>query len=205
MSRIEGDVTNILTLDTLQFELKQSSLSGQVYPSASGPNGFDFVWALNFEFKRMMYRDQPWAPRLYYDELRLPIRSVRELANSVWEWDEAFDEETGEPNGCMYVCEHDCIYVATLKFGSRHENRFDVEWAGECGAHWIDHHRDDVPFSFAGSVELDTVTVQGSVTDSESILRTRLAEFLDPDDFSLLPLEPTGEETIFARFAPRPM
>src|SRR5262249_37716919 len=106
----------------------------------------------------------------------------------VIEWSDRYDEESGEPNGGVYVFEHGDIPRARLCFVKRDGTKFLFEGDGLCEVFWGDEYGGGGPFSTSGWAGFHGGIVRGSEFDTAETLRLRLAEYLDPRDFIQGPL-----------------
>jgi hypothetical protein len=201
-----------LTLRNKMFALKSAKLSAAIPdPYWSRTYGLNedarLFWSLDVESVREA-EAETWAPRVDHENLHFPIRRWTEVAGQVVEWTERHDGESGEPNGGFYVVEHHDIPRARLSFFERDGTGFRFEWAGVCDVFWDEEFGEDVPFSVSGRAEFTGVIVLGSESDSDESLRGRLAEYLDPRDFTQGPMcidghrYESGVKMAYAVFSP---
>lgn len=181
-----------LTLRNKTFALKSAKLSAAIpdpyWSHTYNPNGdARLFWSLDVAAEREPAGEM-WGPLVYHENLHFPIRRWVEVAGQLVAWSERCDEESGEPNGGFYVLEHGDIPRARLSFFERDCTHFRFEWAGVCDVFWDKEYGQDVPFSVEGWAEFTEVIVRGSESDTDETLRSRLAEYLDPRDFTQGPL-----------------
>ena len=177
-----------LTLRDKAFTLKSAKLSAAIpdpyWSRKYNPTGdARLFWSLDVAAERETDGEM-WGPQIYHQNLHFPIRRWMDVVGQVVEWSSRYEEESGEPNGGFYVFEHGDIPRARLRFAERNGVSFRFEWDGVCDVFWDDDYGQDVPFSASGCAEFTGVIVQGSESDTDVTLRRRLAEYVDPRDFT---------------------
>ena len=186
-----------LILRNKTFALESAKLSAAIpdpywslkYNPIGDPRLF---WSLNVNAEKETNGDWWWRPRVYHENLHFPIRRWMDVVGQVVEWSESYEDEFGEANGGFYVCEHGDIPHACLRFLEREGAKFRFEWEGVCDVFWNEEYGQDVPFSASGWAKFNGVIVHGSELDTEETVRGRLAEYLDPSDFTQGPLSFNG-------------
>jgi len=181
-----------ITLKHRRFPIGRAELSAAIpdpYWSAKyNPSGDTRLsWYLELKGERVD-REEMWEPLVYHQNLHFPIQRWIEVAGQVVEWFTPVDDESGEPNGAFYVCEHEAISRGRIRFFERDGLRFRFSWTGNCDLFWDEEYRRDVPFSAEGWTTFTGVRVNGSESDTEESLRKRLAQYLDTADFTQGPL-----------------
>jgi hypothetical protein len=183
-----------LLLKDRRFAIARARLSGYIndpYWCDTFNRGKDkeLFWAINIEARSQEFDDEMWAPSIYHESLRFPVRNWQALEGQSLTWDSPFDQETGELNGGFYVVEHEAISRATLSIRGRHGKRFHIHWDGLCDVFWDDDFGENVPFAVDAEAEFEGIRVRGSEKDDRESLKARLAQYLDPLGLEQGPVE----------------
>jgi hypothetical protein len=181
-----------ITLKDRQFVIDRAELSAAIsdpyWSEKYNPTGDRrLTWFLEIAGTPVPGNDM-WEVLVYKNNLHFPIRHWKDVARQVVEWTEVVDDEFGEPNGNVYMLEHEGISHARLRFGERDGIRFRVEWEGTCDVLWSEEYDRDLPFSLTGWATFTGVMVNGSERDDEQSLHQRLAAYLELSDFKPGPL-----------------
>ncbi len=183
-----------LRLKDLVFDVSTAELSGRIpdpYWHLKYNTGGDrrLFWLLHIKTEQRMIDGQRWCPGVYHESLYLPVRNWTDVGGQVIQWDEPFDDDTGELNGGFYVFEHGDIPRGRLHFGRRYGNRFSVFWEGTCNVHWNSQLWEDVPFSINAEATFSEIVVAGSSNDDDATMLDRLSLYLQPTDLEQLPIK----------------
>src|SRR5262249_48670053 len=147
-----------LLLKDRSFKITEATIVGALVDpywsqTYNGGRDRDLLWDLNIETEERIFKDERWAPSVYHNALRLPIRQWMDLSGQMVEWNAPFDEATGEHSGFVYVFGHEDITQATLRFLQRNGCQFHIQWEGTCNVLYEDEEDEDdeygenVPFS----------------------------------------------------------
>jgi hypothetical protein len=181
-----------LILKEKPFALKSAKLSAAIpdpyWSRMYNPTGDTrLVWFLEVEAEPET-EGEMWAPSISHENLHFPIRRWMDVVGQEVEWSEPYEEKSGAPNGRFYVFEHQDIPRARLQFLERNGVTFRFDWEGICDVFGDEEYDQNVPFSVSGWAEFTDIVVRGSESDTSETLRARLAEYLDPQDFTQGPL-----------------
>ena len=200
-----------IRLKELLFPIRRAKLSAAVpdpYWSAKyNPSGdARLFWRFELEGERADGVEM-WEPLASHENLHFPIRRWVEVAGQVVEWSSAADNESGEPNGSLYVVEHEAIFQGRLAFLERDGLRFRFSWVGICDVFWDEEYGQNVQFSAEGWATFTEIVVRGNEKDTAESLRERLGEYLDTQDFVQGPMcrgghYNDGVEFVHAVFTP---
>jgi hypothetical protein len=149
----------------------------------------DLFWSIDVLARPRAFDGETWAPRVYFECLELPVKSWKDLAGMRKEWNDGYDDRTGEPNGCVYVFEHEEISRGSLIVGARRDARFELRWEGICNVHWDDEFGEGVPFRIETDATFAGISVAGSEKDTDASVLARLMTFIDVADLRQSPLE----------------
>ena len=89
---------------------------------------------------------------------------------------------------------HDVIKRATIKFFSRTENQFHIQWSGVSDIQWAEPQEKDVKFSLTTTATFAGIIVSGSAEESLATFRERLDRYLDAGDFEQSDIQLAAEE-----------
>ena len=187
----------MLQLADLHFEIRSAVLQASI----SDPYWCDtynkgdqkeLSWGIDVHTKETDLDGDRWAPYVYHQSLKYPIRHWMELAHQKVVWDAPYDEESGVPNGGFYVWEHGSINKGELRILDRDGADFHIEWEGDCNVYWDDKYGEHVPFSLQTVAGFKEVYVHGNEIDSNDTFMDRLAAYIDPNDFVQQAIEKNG-------------
>jgi hypothetical protein len=191
-------MTGRLKLGDLEFGLKTATLSGALpdpYWSGRYAPGasLDLFWALDFQANPLEFEGHTAAPRLYHECFYLPVPSWTALAGQTVEWDSPEDEESGEPNGGLYVFSHKEIWEGALRIGERTGRTFAIEWTGRSDVGWTRELNKDVPFRLEATCTFEGIVADASIHDTAETVRARLGGVTALADLEAGPFTPRAD------------
>ena len=162
----------------------------------AGGVGLDLLWNLEIEAIEGMVRladgeEVAWQPQMGYMP-RFAISRWQDIAGQEFHWDQPFNEEREIYNGYLYIFANGELPSATLRFGARTGNQFELTWTGTCDIFW-EEYAGDLPFSVTTPVTFTGIKVYGYENDSDATLHTRLARRIEVDDLHQQPIQVVGQ------------
>ncbi|MEL7025032.1 MAG: hypothetical protein AAGL69_14955 [Pseudomonadota bacterium] len=191
---------NTLALAGYQIPIESAVLTG-VIPDPNWCDQFnegqgkELGWTL--EIVTMMdpnIDDRPYAPILTTGSLACPTRYWRDFEGTEFSWSQPRHDESGEYHGTLHMDAHDVIKRATIKFFSRTENQFHIQWSGVSDIQWAEPQEKDVKFSLTTTATFAGIIVSGSAEESLATFRERLDRYLDAGDFEQSDIQLAAEE-----------
>jgi hypothetical protein len=181
-----------LSLGDLNFTLKQATLSGSLpdphWRAKYAPRAsLDLFWSLDIQADPLEFEGHTAAPRLYHECFYLRVPSWRDLAGKTLEWDSPEDEETGEPNGGLYVFSHRPIGDGVLDIGTRDGASFEIEWTGHADVGWNEQYNKEVPFRLGATCTFEGIVASASSLDTIETVRARLGRVISVKDLETGP------------------
>lgn len=208
-------MTGRLSLGDLNFTLKEATLSGSLpdpywsrkyAPRAS----LALFWSLDFQADPLEFEGHTAAPRLYHECFYLRVPSWTALSGQTLQWDSPEDQESGEPNGGLYVFSHKEIWKGVLSVGQRAGRTFEIEWSGRSDVGWTRDLNRDVPFRLEATCTFEGIVAAASNHDTAETVRARLGRAItlaDLEEGPFMTLADTYEDGVGRaemRFWPSP-
>lgn len=182
-----------MLLSDIRFSIREATISGHIlnpdwlnnYGKDENPGLF---WSVQVQTEEQLLGGEFFvAPRISWDEVSFPLLSRWSDIEGKTVYCDAADLRS--PHPYSYFETHEVIPSSTLKIGKRVGNKFRIHWEGTCDPMLEEPYDKGVPFIIQTKATFNEISVQASLSDTDTTTQERLSKYLDSDDLIQHPMK----------------